>query len=86
MKIEALLQTEETNVSHRSRTAPMSVKTGVDEASKMQNDPRKAIDGPREVEKAATIAINGGWEMQNALHFGLLGPRKLKMHCIFGFR
>jgi len=86
MKIEVLLQTEETNVSHQSRTAPMTVKKRIDEASEMQNDPRKAIDGPLEVENAVTNAIDWGPEMQNALHFGLLGPWKLKMHCIFGFR
>jgi len=86
MKIEVLLQTEETNVSHQSRTAPMTVKKRVDEAPEVENDPREAIDGPSEVENAATNAIDWGREMQNALHFGLPGPRKLKMHCVFGFR
>ena len=86
MKIEALLQTEETNVSHLSRTAPMIVKKGVDRASEMQKDPREAIDGPMEVENEARIAINWGPKMQNEAHFGLLGLRKLNMSLVFGFR
>jgi len=86
MKIEALLQTEEANVSHRSRTAPMTVKKRIDEASEMQNDPRKAIEGASEVENEAPIAIDWGWKMQNEAHFGLLGLRKLKMSLVFGFR
>ena len=86
MRIEALLQTEEANVSHRSRTAPMIVKKGVDRASEMQKDPREAIDGPSKVENAATNAIDWGPEMQNTADFGLLGPQKLKIRRIFGFR
>ena len=79
MKIEALLPAEETNVSHWGGMPSRSVKIPINGASKMQNEPREAIDWPLEVQNAATIAIDWGLEMQNALHIGPLGLRKLKM-------
>jgi len=73
------LLAEETKSRTGAECLALSVKIPINWASKMQNEPREAIDQASEVENAATIAIDWGLEMQNALHIGPLGLRKLKM-------